>query len=346
MVHATLKNTLYLCLMVLMGCSSSEDPVMPPVGPEPLTIPPPGPHLSVLPVPIETIGRITALGYNNKVLPVAHTYWETCESWVHMRLDRDCHEERQELKAPGSGIVLALLAADDGYITVEGPPGLQWTFGHVTPASGLTVGSSVTAGEVIARMFVPHGFDFGLVNPRVEHQYIVPEHYPIHGLHGEHPIAQYPASTRNELLTRMNPAGPNLGKLSYDQLGTISGTWVTEGTGPIILERGHDNLILFLGRWSERPESRIVTFGEFWDGMPNRTLLSDPAAPDWEQITVSSGMVSIKLWNLNADARQNFDWPGGTLLVQAIDDHSLQMEWINTHDPVSEFSSASQLYER
>ena len=337
------KLYLLILLVLLIGCGdNSEEPD--PMNPNP--IPPPGPHLSVLPIPIETIGRITALGYNNKVLPVAHTYWETCESWVHMRLDLDCHEELQELRAPGSGVVLDILNANDGFITVEGPPGLQWTFGHVTPTAGLSVGSAVTAGDVIARMFVEHGFDFGLLNTRVEHNYIVPEHYSLASLHGEHPINQYPEPMRSELIALMNPLGPELGRLSYDQLGSASGTWVKEGTGPVSLGQGQESLILFFGRWSERPSSRLVTFGELWQGMPNRTLLSDPAAPNWEQITPSSGVVAIKLWNLDAEATQNFSWPGGTLLLEIIDDQSLRMEWFDTHGAVTEFTGSARVYER
>jgi hypothetical protein len=300
----------------------------------------------VVPVPTETIGRITALGFNNNLFPTQHTYWETCESWLFMRLNRPCVLERQFLRAPGDGIVVALNTEEDGYLDVEGPPGLIWGFGHVTPAPGLTIGSSVTAGDTIARMFVEHGFDFGVTNFRVEHRYIVPEHYSSQGLHGEHPIAQYPEPIRTELLTRMNPAGPDLGRLSYDSLGTASGGWVLDGSGPVYLTRYTDDLLLFLGRWTERPETRLATFGQPWPGMPNVFLAADASALDWEEITAASGVVAVPLWNLDADARPNPAWPGGTLLLQLIDDLSLRVEWFDTHDAVPGFTPAARLYER
>jgi hypothetical protein len=327
---------------LLAACADGDSPSEP----EGLPDPGPGPHFGVVPVPIETLGRITALGFNNSILPTDHTYWETCESWLFMRLDRPCVREKQPLQSPGSGVVVQLDASVDGSLTIEGPPGLLWGFGHVTPAAGLAHGDSVREGEVVATMTYEHGFDFGVTNFGVQHDYIVPEHYSDQFKHGQHPIALFPPQIRSQLLAVMNPAGPDLGRLSYDSLGTASGTWVVEGTGPIYLTRDTDPLQLWFGRWTERQETRIVTFGTVWPGMENFLVASDDAAPAWEDITASSGAVAVKLWNLNAEARPNLDWPAGTLLLELIDDHSLRMEWFDSHEPVAGFTSAARLYER
>ncbi len=315
-------------------------------GPTEPESPGPGPHFSVSPLPIETIGRITALGFNNNIFPTDHTYWETCESWVTMRLDLPCVLARQALKAPGSGVVVRINPAEDGFLVVEGPPGLIWTFGHVTPSAGLSVGAPITAGQVVAIMYVEHGFDFGLTNYAVDHRYIVPQNFTDQERHGENPIAQFPEPIRSELLTRMNPAGPNLGRLSYDSLGTASGHWLVAGSGPFVRSPQTDRLVLWLGRWTERQETRIVAFGEAWQGMQNSIVAVDAVAPSWEEITNGSGVVPVKLWNLGTDARPNLTFPGGTLLLEVVDDLTLRMEWFDTHESVTDFTLAMRLYER
>ena len=73
---------------------------------------------------------------------------------------------------------------------------------------------------------------------------------------------------------------------------------------------------------------------------------ADAAAPDWEAITPASGLVSVKLWNLDGEARQNLMWPAGTLVLELMDDVTLRMEWFDTHDEVAEFTGAARLYER
>ena len=50
----------------LSACGGGGESPTEPDGP---TIPGPGPHFSVSPLPIETIGRITALGFNNNIFP-------------------------------------------------------------------------------------------------------------------------------------------------------------------------------------------------------------------------------------------------------------------------------------
>jgi len=308
-----------------------------------------GPHFTVLPVPIETIARITALGYNNNVFPTPHTYWLTCDVDVWLNSGRPCHRERQPIRAPRDGVILDMLAIDDGFLRIEGPPGLVWTFGHVTPAAGLAAGNTVSAGQPIATMHQEHGFDFGLTNYGLDRDYVVQERYNHGYLYGEHPIAQFPEPQRSQLtaLVQTTGAADPLGSLDFDVPGTAAGGWFLPGVPEQnSLQIGYDHLWLWLGRFTERPATRVASFGEKWTGMQNFIFAVDPAAPSWETITPASGAVAFKLWNLAASAEPNYTWPGGTLLLEMPDAMHLRMQWFSTHEPVAGFTSAAKLFSR
>jgi hypothetical protein len=319
-----------------------------PTDPSGLPTPPPGTNFSVTPVPIDAIARITPIGYNNNVFPTDHTYWLTCDIDVILQGARPCRRERLDLRAPAAGTVADANTSPDGFIRVEGPPGLIWTFGHVTPRPGLTRGTAVAAGQVVATMFYEHGFDFGLTNRGVSHSFITPARYPEQMLHGENPIAQYAEPTRSDLLARVNSLSDKLGRLSRDVPGTASGGWFLPGTPRSSEAMSPSSLpqVLWLGRYTEREETRILGIGATWPGMTNRILAVDPAAPSWEDVTPASGEVRLKLWALGFDATPNRASPAGTLIIQLPSATTLRIEWFNTHGDPPGFTGAARLYER
>ena len=311
-------------------------------------IPPPGPHFSVVPFDLEHIALITPVGSNNKILPVAHTYWHSCDSAFVLPTPRPCHRELQPLLAPGDGVVVSVDPVGDGELTVEGPPGLRWWFGHVTP-EGLSVGDTVVAGQHVATMYYEHGFDFGVQNFRVEHEFVVPERYPLPARHAQHPIEQFPEPLRSELVSRIVTVdSPPLGRVSYDVAGTASGGWFLEGSPPgnVPLQFGNEHMRIFLGRYTQRLETRIITLGGLWEGERNLSRAVDEDAPDWEDITPDSGRLQILLWHLNQAALPNHDRAGGSVLLEMTDEHRLRLEWFDTHDAVSEFTDDARAYVR
>ena len=58
------------------------------------SVPPPGPHFTVLPLPLEAVARITPIGYNNKRFPTPHTYWLLCDDFFILQSSRPCRMER------------------------------------------------------------------------------------------------------------------------------------------------------------------------------------------------------------------------------------------------------------
>lgn len=328
-----------------LACQQQDGPA----APGPHEIPPPAPNFTHLPIPITTIARITPLGYNNKEFPNNEPYWMTCDDFIVLQGSRPCHEEQQQVVAPADGVVLDVDPVADGGIAIEGPPGLAYRFAHVTPVAGLAPGSHVVGGQVVGTMFNPRSLNFGLMNYGVEIPVIVPERYPEPYRHAEHPIAQYPEPLRSQLLTRVNSDSNPLGRLDFDILGTASGGWFVQGTprNEDAFIRTNKHLLLWLGRYAERVETRIITIGDPWAGWWWGFLAAvDVAAPSWEDITVASGRVALPLWPLGVDARPNTAQPGGTLLVQLTGPTTLRIEWFDTHDPVTAFTAAARMYER
>lgn len=332
-------------VLAALGCQQDEEAS----GPEPPPIPPPGPHFTYLPIPLATIARITPLGYNNKQAPNNEPYWLTCDDFIILQGTRPCHEEHQQVIAPANGVVVAVEPGPDGTVAMEGPPGLSYRFAHVTPAADLAPGSPVVAGQVVGTMFNPRSLNFGMHNNGVEQYVVVPERYPEPYRHAQNPIEQYPEPLRSELLARVNSVSHPLGRMAYDVPGTASGGWFIPGAprtnAPFV--HGNEYMFLFLVRYAEREETRIASAGDPWAGWTWGFLAAvDPAAPDWEAITPTSGAVALPLWLLGLDAHPDSAQPAGTLLVQLTNPTTLRVEWFDTHDPVTAFTAAARTYER
>jgi hypothetical protein len=313
-----------------------------------------GPIFTVSPLPIETLHHITPLGWNNKVFPLEHTYWVTCDSrevWEDTPQDPQddpaCHLEQQILLAPGPGIARWVNPAEDGAVRVAGPGGFEWEMGHVTPL--VAEGDTIAAGQPVAKMLYQHGFDFGLW--QMKDSLIVgvanPKRFP--HFPPVHPISLYPDSLRAELI-RFVPTreGEILGKAHWDIPGTAMGAWFLEGApddGHLLGPEGMP-YTLFLGRFTVRQSVRLIAVGEMWPEMLNRTLALDPAALDWEKVTPATGRIAQRAWNSSPMGVINFDWPGGTFLIEMLAEDRLRIEWFDTHEPVTEFTEAARAYER
>lgn len=328
------------------ACLSCADSPVDPDDDDP--VPPPGPNWSVLPIPLETLARITPLGHNNKALPNNGTYWRTCDIGYLMPSPRPCFEGHQPVRAPGAGVVVGVEHVADGAISIEGPPGLFLTFGHVTPRADLVAGDPVDAGETVATMFFTYTVDVTVWNRGVTpHRFVNPDRMPLPYLYAQNAIEQFPEPVRSELIARVRTTGDPLGRLSYDEAGTAAGAWFLEGT-PV--ERSMEGTFfpnhLFLGRLAERAETRVMTVGTLWPGQPNALVVIDPAAPSWETITPASGVVALRGWSLESDGTPMYGFPHGTVLVEVLGGERIRVEWFDTHDPVSGFTPGARVYER
>jgi hypothetical protein len=311
-----------------------------------------GPIFTVSPLPIETLHHITPVGWNNKIFPLEHTYWVTCDSdliWEGTQREQDapgCHRERQILLAPGPGVAKWVNPVEDGAVRVAAPHGYEWEMGHVTPL--VAEGDTISPGQPVAKMLYEHGFDFGLwkmtdsLTVGVANPKRFPRFPPVH------PISPYGDSLREELLKSVpTNEGEILGKAHWDIPGTAMGAWFLEGApdghllGPEAMP-----YTLFLGRFTVRQSVRLIAVGEMWPEMHNRTLVLDPAALDWEKITPATGRIAQRAWNSSPLGVISYDWPGGTFLIEMLAEDRLRIEWFDTHETGMAFTEAARVYVR
>jgi hypothetical protein len=99
-----------------------------------------------------------------------------------------------------------------------------------------------------------------------------------------------------------------------------------------------------LGPLAEYHEIDIVVTGTEWGGF--RIAAVDPDAPRWEEVTPGSGRVQLRLWELGFEFDLRPEPFRGSLLVEMLDAENIQLEWFDTHDEVSEFTSEALTYER
>ena len=338
-----LRSGLFL-FAIAVGCAGEQVAAPEPEG-QPL--PPAGPHFSVFPIGFDSIARITPLGHNNKVLPVGHTYWDTCDRGYLLPGGRACWFVNLPVRAPGGGVVFSI-APGDGHVSIEGPPGLFATFLHITPIAGLQQGDSVRAGDVIGTMFQTNSFDFGVTNYAVHHTFVRPERYPESYLHAQNPLEQFPQPMRSQLESRVMTRWDAIGRLSYDVAGTAAGNWFKEGSpaSDQVFTPDWVHAQLFLGRRTEREATRIVVTGDRWAGLPNPIAVVDDADPSWDAISPASGQVPVRLWGMTPEGEPNTAFPHGTLLIEMLSGTRLRIEWFEGHEAPAGFTSAAFIYER
>jgi hypothetical protein len=301
----------------------------------------------VTPIPLERVVRITPMGHNNNVIPTGHTYWDVCDLWSLLPSGA-CERGRLPIRAPRDAVVFDVDARADGKLVLEGPPGLFMVFGHVTPRSGLQRGDTVAAGENVATMFYDHGFDFGVEHfGLAPHPFVRPERTPLSYRHAQSPIAQYPEPIRSELTARVRTFADPLGRVAFDVAGTAAGNWFAEGT-PLegAFSPTHAPGHLFMGPLQERRELRILSVGRGWEGSWRGLTVIDPSAPDWDDITPSTGPVALRAWNLAPDATPDLDFPRGTWLLEMLDADRLRLESFDGHEAPAGFTAAARIYER
>lgn len=342
-----------LLLLLFCSCSNTDEPFVPddkqPVEEDYEEV---KNHFTVVPMPLDKLARITPVGSNNKILPVAHTYWFQCDEPILLPNGFPCHAESVPVVSPGEGIIRRIEGTIDGAISFQVNPTFNWGFSHVDLDPSLQEGDSIHAGDFIGMSHSLYNVDFGVFNTFINHDdlFARPERYPFLMRHSQHPIAQFTPALQEQLKLRI--PGPNKndwGRTSYDVKGTAAGAWFLDSAprNVDVFISTNEYTQLYLGRLVYLPETRIINSGTPFekDGVQPVRMVVGADQTDWADITPESGVVQLKIYNMSAEAKQGI-YENGSLLIEMTDDETLRIEWFNTHNTISAFTEASRLYVR
>ena len=309
-------------------------------------------HFTHSPLSIDKLTWISCLGDNGKVLPIGHTYWNSCGDFEMIpNTGLGCFLEKMDIFSPGDGKVHTIETGPDGCISFTVNPSFYWGFCHVDPAPGLAIGDEVKAGQKVATMFTDFAFDFGIINYHIENEFISDERYDPPLKHGQHPIDQFAEPLRSQLISRLPGNITDIGSLSFDVEGTASGAWFLEGApgGSAVFEPEGEQYLLYLGPLVQNRATQLMNIGNYWEGLVGvgRSLFVDAGNMKWSDIKSTTGKVQQIMWGEDLETGSpNTNKPLGSVLLELLDDTTLKIEWFNTHDTISEFTSESRIYKR
>ena len=305
-------------------------------------------RLQICPLDLFEVRSITPLGNLNPrgghVFPTDHIY-----------LDYG-HREGLPVRAPASGRVFAIRSqiGDDFKVEVQVNDRLSYYVAHVLPVKGLSVGSTVERGELIAHTSGYSMLDLGCVDSEVTLKgFVNPDRYPQSTLHCVSPLKLYNDPLRGQLYSKvMRDSSDKDGRIDYDIAGRLVGNWFLEGLAAES-SRG------FAQTWARqlafvydvrRPQARRVSIGG--TVAPAGLYGLSAVSPDPAEISVKSGLMRLVL---TIPMPQEADSPHrkptsvvGILLVQMLASNRVKVEFFpgGNEEQRMGFTESARLYER
>jgi hypothetical protein len=307
------------------------------------------PKLHVFPLDLAEIRSITPLGKLNPrgghVFPTDHIYLD--------------YGGRVGLpvRAPAAGRVIAIRGQirDDFKIEIQVDDRFSYYVAHVLPANGLSIGSSLASGEIIAHTSGRSLLDFGCVDTHVTLKgFVNPDRYPGSTLHCVSPLRLYDDPLRSQLYTKVMRDGPDKdGRIDYDIAERLVGNWFLEGSAVVESSRGLPQIWvqqLAFAYDVHQPDARRVSVG---GTIASASLYGLSAvSPDPAEISVTNGLV--KLFLTGAEPGRTTPRRGkatsnpGVLLVQMLAPNRVKVEFFRdrTGAEVTDFTESARIYER
>lgn len=145
---------------------------------------------------------------------------------------------RTTFYAPGDGTVTWILggAGQESKILVRQTSTMTYYLDHLILASGISVGTVLTAGQVVGTTGLAYAVDLGVINDSVTIGFVNPSRYPdLEMLHADAPLKYYTEPVRSQLYAKVQRLGPDLdGTIDYDRAGTLAGNWYAQfGNAPM-----------------------------------------------------------------------------------------------------------------
>ena len=299
---------------------------------------------TVAPIDPATIQYIVPLG---NMGPWAHTF-PTDHAYVYHHLNSGGFAP-VNVFTPASGTISNTYPGINGEVKAWVRVNSRYTyyFDHVVLASGLSVGSAVTAGAVFGTS-PGVAFDFAVTDQTTTQSFITPARYGLDTIYARSPWPYFTEPLRTSLYAKVQRSGSDLdGKINFDVAGTLSGNWFADDL-PVSQSSGNDINIggkqLAFARDVRFPDRQRVSIGGF-----NFTGLFGvpPEAPDFAAINPASGMVTYQLLNTGEPGGPAGVTQLGLLLVQLTDASHLKVEVVpDSVSTSASFGSNAKVYIR
>lgn len=291
--------------------------------------------LRASPISEAAIRWITPLGNLNPpshTLPTDHIYFyfaapDSGESPL---------ARRTSFAAPGDGTVTMILGGvgTESKVWIRQTATFTYYLDHLILTEPLTVGSPVTAGQVLGTTGSAYAVDLGVVNSALTLGFVNPSRYVPETLHADGPLKYFEEPVRGQLYAHVQRLGPDLdGRIDFDIAGRLMGNWFAgDSTALVFTQDTYDPSRVLIGL-----ESGTMR-GVFGIGA------RDPQPRD---VSVESGLVLYTLTRTSSGPPKPFsDTPIGSLLVQMVDETHLRMETAPLPLVPAGFSGSARTFSR
>src|SRR4051812_9379080 len=270
------------------------------------------------PMALSAISFVTPLGNLNPpihVYPTDHIYLIPVSSVAGAN----------PIAAAAAGTVINMYqpSGTDWKIMIKVDRSFYYYYDHVTPASGVSTGSAVTAGQIIGtNSGNASAVDFGLYNFNNPPLAGILNACVLRGVaQVDAPLKYFAGALQSSLYAKVSVSGAATkdGRIDYDESGKLVGNWVITGKNP--QSSPADDLAF---TYNVSSHALRVSAGSSLSGGGSWAVQT--GAPDFATITQASGQVNYRLYpTIGGDSSP----PGtefGVLAVQVISATRIKVE--------------------
>ena len=302
------------------------------------------PTFTASPLGLDRLLHIIPLGNLNPpghTFPTNHMYFNWRTGAIDTTIDPSL---LPTVYAPTSGTIASVVRRNnntDGQLILHANRQFYFYVSHVVVDASLTVGSTVTAGQVLgtgSRHTV--GVDLGVINfDRVPNFFLAPLRNTFESRYGDSPLRYYAEPLRSSLEALvLTSATDKNGAFALDQAGRLVGNWYIPGLPEDQTSEGMVSQHLSFAYDELDPTLIMIGIGGTLPVTGGQYKVSGNT-PDPASVTTASGIVAYTLVTVPASMTAP-----GVLLVQLVDDFTLRAEVTTTG--ATSFSSAAITYER
>ena len=269
-------------------------------------------------IDLNNIAWITPLGNLNPpghVLPTDHIYFYFTNPDVPG--NQSPQAARVPFFAPGDGTVtwMAGGAGQESKIMVRQTSTFTYYLDHLILASGIAVGTALTAGQQVGTTGNAYAVDLGVVNDSLTVGFINPSRYTDgEMLHADAPLKYYTEPVRSQLYARVQRLGSEKdGAINFDKAGTLSGNWYSQ----------FGNLPLSFCYDTYDASVPLISIGV---GAFQGVFGFAPGDPLPRDVTVASGRVLYSIYPTHNGITRSILSPTHWMLVQMTDDTHIKEE--------------------